>query len=408
LGCWCTWRSRRSAARLRLRTASRPPEAARAESPPRPKQPIRFQRAVAQESVLLLIWEEPRKQRRRNRWQPTESRAPGTPLRHRRRARRQTDGIRITDSRSGLTDHDPPQLRHGCLARDTDKGGYVNLRKNIRESTRFRLLVECISDRYPADRAQRKAKVQLVRVIFAFIMPSFRAARTQGVGCAGRVPPHSRPTPAPTGVSLRGSIDPPNQLDKLRARIAGGAQIAMRKLTVEECITIPATALKGASQRVALPAGTERLAVSGIDALKTAGAFEDPVLTLSWTGPNGSTERRQFGLVRTRPHFGGVRWWFRCVCGLRVGRLYLPRATAAPFACRTCHNLTYRSSQTHNARLDALRRHPEVALESLHRSRPSAKTLVRLLRALAPSSRDPWLPSRARRAADGRSLLDNI
>lgn len=161
----------------------------------------------------------------------------------------------------------------------------------------------------------------------------------------------------------------------------------MRKLTVEECITIPATVLKGTSLRATLPAGTERLAVSGIDVLKGADALEEPVLTLSWTGPKGTTERRQFSLVRTRPHFGGVRWWFRCQCGLRVGRLYLPPSGIPVFACRMCHDLTYRSSQTHNSRFDELRRRPDVALEQLRSPRPAAKELVRIIRAFAPMAR---------------------
>jgi len=135
-----------------------------------------------------------------------------------------------------------------------------------------------------------------------------------------------------------------------------------------------------------LPSQAERLAVTGLECLKQAGALDEPAIALSWTSPSGSAERGRFDLVRTRPHFGGVRWWFRCRCGLRVGRLYLPPSGGPTFACRTCHALTYRSSQTHNARLAELRRRPELALERLSRSRPSAKNLVRLIRALAPSS----------------------
>lgn len=60
-------------------------------------------------------------------------------------------------------------------------------------------------------------------------------------------------------------------------------------------------------------------------------------------------------LTTTRPHFGGVRWLFRCPavhegasCNRRVARLYAMNCDAAPFACRQCHGLTYRScQQTH-------------------------------------------------------------
>ncbi len=54
-------------------------------------------------------------------------------------------------------------------------------------------------------------------------------------------------------------------------------------------------------------------------------------------------------LLSTRPNYGGVRWWFACPrlrdgcpCARRVRRLYLRRGY---FACRLCHDLTYRSSQ---------------------------------------------------------------
>jgi hypothetical protein len=64
-------------------------------------------------------------------------------------------------------------------------------------------------------------------------------------------------------------------------------------------------------------------------------------------------------LETTRPRFGGVRWWGRCPCGRRVGKLYLPGG-ATRFACRHCHGLTYTSCQQHDKRADALRRNPEA------------------------------------------------
>ena len=52
-------------------------------------------------------------------------------------------------------------------------------------------------------------------------------------------------------------------------------------------------------------------------------------------------------LLATRPHFGGVRWWFICPlvvagnpCQRRVGKLYLPPG-ARYFGCRHCHGLSY-------------------------------------------------------------------
>jgi hypothetical protein len=57
----------------------------------------------------------------------------------------------------------------------------------------------------------------------------------------------------------------------------------------------------------------------------------------------------QVRLVTTRPHLGGLRWWFICPlihggisCARRVAKLY--RRTKY-FGCRKCLGLTYRSSQ---------------------------------------------------------------
>lgn len=68
-------------------------------------------------------------------------------------------------------------------------------------------------------------------------------------------------------------------------------------------------------------------------------------------------------LVTTRPRFGGLRWWFQCpltgdgvYCGRRVGKLYLPPG-ATYFGCRHCYDLTYRSAQEHDKRVDLLRKH---------------------------------------------------
>lgn len=70
--------------------------------------------------------------------------------------------------------------------------------------------------------------------------------------------------------------------------------------------------------------------------------------------------REYFGNVRigqiiklctTKPHFGGVRYWFTCSCGRRVGRLYVSEGDTR-FRCRLCHGWTYRSCQEHNTRAE--------------------------------------------------------
>jgi hypothetical protein len=59
----------------------------------------------------------------------------------------------------------------------------------------------------------------------------------------------------------------------------------------------------------------------------------------------------QIRMVKTRPHYGGFRWWFTCPlivndcpCQRRVGKLYLPPGGQF-FGCRHCYQLTYSSTQ---------------------------------------------------------------
>jgi hypothetical protein len=96
-----------------------------------------------------------------------------------------------------------------------------------------------------------------------------------------------------------------------------------------------------------------------------------PSVRLSYTLTQAATKEREsldyrFVLTTTRPRFGGLRWWFVCPlilggrpCGRRVGKLYLPPG-ARYFGCRHCHELTYTSVQTHDKRVDALRRNPAL------------------------------------------------
>jgi hypothetical protein len=65
-------------------------------------------------------------------------------------------------------------------------------------------------------------------------------------------------------------------------------------------------------------------------------------------------------LVTTRPHLGGLRWWFHCPgkgCGRRVGVLYFPPGDGVKYyLCRHCYDLAYRSSQTHDKSRDRFKR----------------------------------------------------
>jgi len=81
-------------------------------------------------------------------------------------------------------------------------------------------------------------------------------------------------------------------------------------------------------------------------------------------------------LVTAPCQFGGVRYWFLCprYCGMRVGKLYLP-AGAERFGCRRCHNLTYRSCQEHDDRVNKLARDPELFAEYVHSKQPGLQLL---------------------------------
>jgi hypothetical protein len=76
-------------------------------------------------------------------------------------------------------------------------------------------------------------------------------------------------------------------------------------------------------------------------------------------------------LTTTKCNFGGVRRWFRCSlikdgypCKRRVRCLY-----ATPheklFGCRQCHNLTYRTAQTHDQRIDSLLKLPAAKFSQI-------------------------------------------
>ncbi len=91
--------------------------------------------------------------------------------------------------------------------------------------------------------------------------------------------------------------------------------------------------------------------VSPVRCVVEHGEDDTPLLTLSYPIPNRwGFEYRIKDMVRlqtTRPHFGGVRWWFSCPrqgCARRVGKLHrIPEERY--FACRDCLDLSYRSSQ---------------------------------------------------------------
>ena len=83
-------------------------------------------------------------------------------------------------------------------------------------------------------------------------------------------------------------------------------------------------------------------------------------------GPGAASMPVRLTVTATRPHFGGIRQWFRCPqCGRRVRKLYC-REPHSGLACRRCLRLLYRSQFEKNELLVAWRRQMRL----LRRIRP--------------------------------------
>ena len=115
---------------------------------------------------------------------------------------------------------------------------------------------------------------------------------------------------------------------------------------VEQCYSISARLMRGCA---ALPVGA-----LGVWAWPGKGVFVfydvaqsvsrcELVLDYSWRARSFA---QRVALVSSRPHYGGVRWWFLCPgCGCRVRDQHLPSYSWGPFLCRHCHDLSYESAQ---------------------------------------------------------------
>jgi hypothetical protein len=118
-----------------------------------------------------------------------------------------------------------------------------------------------------------------------------------------------------------------------------------------------------------------------------------PFVRLSYTVTRAGTQEREsfdyrVSLTTTQPHFGGLRWWFVCPllacgheCARRVGKLYLP-PRGLYFGCRHCHELTYKSTQTHDKRVDVLRRNPALLAAILENPKRNFSEMLLALKAI--------------------------
>lgn len=87
-------------------------------------------------------------------------------------------------------------------------------------------------------------------------------------------------------------------------------------------------------------------------------------------------------LSATPCHYGNKRWWFICplvrsgaACGRRVLNLYLGDKH---FGCRHCFNLTYRSVQEHDKRIDSFLRNPGLLLNATRNPNDLGMNLIAL------------------------------
>jgi hypothetical protein len=155
----------------------------------------------------------------------------------------------------------------------------------------------------------------------------------------------------------------------------------IKKQTVEQCFTLSTRELLTGD--VFSNAGTTRMlcapSLDREELFVVLVSFDDNRLQLKYVA---GTEDKRTGVImhvqvqRSRPNFGGYRYWLECPvkgCGRRVCTLHLPPGERI-FACRYCHDLTYRACQEEH-RIKRLS-------EYLHSRAPGESTLPRIRRLL--------------------------
>jgi hypothetical protein len=191
-----------------------------------------------------------------------------------------------------------------------------------------------------------------------------------------------------------------------------GRAVTHRKRRVDECVRLDATIFRPFIR--ALP----RYPWMRVSQTWESGGFGFVVLNHDtvWATPAGlaiaeltgagfEEDLRDHGqlvpFTPTEPNLGGLRWWFRCpiprpdthLCSRRVRVLYKPLGERL-FACRHCHDLSYKSRQRHRHRFYEGFERPFAAYERLAADMRS-RSPRRRLRAL---SIDPFQVSRAMEA----------
>ena len=105
-------------------------------------------------------------------------------------------------------------------------------------------------------------------------------------------------------------------------------------------------------------------------------------------------EPRELVVLGLRPAGFSAHWFAGCgSCDRWVRTLYAVSQNDR-FMCRKCSNLTYRSVQGHDARLDLARRDPEAFIQ-LRSTAPQTARSKLVTAFLVAGALDPWRPGRS-------------
>lgn len=182
------------------------------------------------------------------------------------------------------------------------------------------------------------------------------------------------------------------------------AQGCCKKMTVEECASVISAKFLQKGGFLTHQAYTSNIVwsccpteASDVTFVLSQPRKEGLCMTLMYTRINEFTGAKEsitqeVQIVWTPCHFGGRRWWFLCplvhqgmTCGRRVSILYLGRGKH--FGCRHCYNLTYRSCQEHDKRMDPLIKNPSLLMSYLE-SKDHSKILLALKASIKADERE--------------------
>jgi hypothetical protein len=169
-----------------------------------------------------------------------------------------------------------------------------------------------------------------------------------------------------------------------------------RKLTVEECFALEVKELtrkgifeiEGIHELVLTDFSAETSTKIPFEVERLGKDTERLFFLGSWVRntafEGGNDARYGIEVVSESCRFGGKRRYLRCpllrradICGRRVAKLFLPPG-GCYFGCRTCYDLTYKSVQGHDKRVDELARLAIEDLDAALRSLPSRYALLGL------------------------------